>query len=382
MLNRTGFSRVERDAGLSFDRKQHSFISMGVAKVGANPLNPYNRLGSEAFWKRAIAEKSPLELQGIYRKKFDLGEKRIATAGSCFAQHIGRVLRQNGFKYLDYEPAPRRLKPVDRAQFGYGIYSARYGNVYTARQLLQLFQRAYGEFKPRESAWINGDRVFDPFRPNIEPDGFGSIAELEAHREAHLAAVRQVFRWANVFVFTMGLTETWLSREDGAAYPVVPGAGGVGTYNPDAYTFKNMTASEVLLDMKSIISSVRKINPSCKFLLTVSPVPLVATASGNHVLPATVYSKSVLRAVAGELSSEDVGIDYFPSYEIISSHPMRAIFFQPNMRDVTEYGVNFVMSHFLSEHKPSAQAAAPIIEKQESFDWTMCDEEKLEGFAG
>ena len=41
-------------------------------------------------------------------------------------------------------------------------------------------------------------------------------------------------------------------------------------------------------------------NPKARLVLTVSPVPLAATASGSHVLPATIYSKSVLRAAAQE----------------------------------------------------------------------------------
>ncbi len=43
----------------------------------------------------------------------------------------------------------------------------------------------------------------------------------------------------------------------------------------------------------------RRINPQPRFILTVSPVPLVATMSGSHVSPASIYSKSVLRAPAG-----------------------------------------------------------------------------------
>ena len=46
---------------------------------------------------------------------------------------------------------------------------------------------------------------------------------------------------------------------------------------------------------------LRDYNENMRFILTVSPVPLVATAGSEHVLAATLYSKSVLRAVAGFL---------------------------------------------------------------------------------
>ena len=48
--------------------------------------------------------------------------------------------------YMDNAIVPPDLQ----APHGYGIYSARFGNIYTARQLLQLIQRAYGEFVPVE----------------------------------------------------------------------------------------------------------------------------------------------------------------------------------------------------------------------------------------
>jgi hypothetical protein len=62
-------------------------------------------------------------------------------------------------------------------------------------------------------------------------------------------------------------------------------------------------------------------------LLTVSPVPLIAMADPDHVLGASVRSKSVLRAVVGDLAEDDEDIFYFPSCEIIFSHPSRTKFF-------------------------------------------------------
>ena len=63
-------------------------------------------------------------------------------------------------------------EPLAEAQ-GYGLYSARYGNIYTARQLRQLIDRAYGNFSPVEDIWTQPDgSVLDPFRPSVQPGGF------------------------------------------------------------------------------------------------------------------------------------------------------------------------------------------------------------------
>jgi hypothetical protein len=79
-------------------------------------------------------------------------------------------------------------------------------------------------------------------------------------------------------------------------------------------------------------------------------VPLTATATDDHVLLATTYSKSVLRAVAGKLSQDDRRIDYFPSYEMIASPWSKGFFYEANMRAVNLGGVAAVMRVFFEQH--------------------------------
>ena len=72
-----------------------------------------------------------------------------------------------------------------------------------------------------------------------------------------------------------------------------------------------------------------------KFIVTVSPVPLTATASGQHVEVATAGSKAILRAACGRLIEKFRDVDYVPSYEIITSQTARGAFYAPNLRSVT-----------------------------------------------
>lgn len=321
--------------------------------------NPYSDLPERAFWRPSISARNPLSLVDLYEKKFELTQSdRIVTAGSCFAQHIARKLKASGFTFCDYEPAPPLLPAHLHGAFNYGVYSARYCNIYTVRQLLQTFDRAYGHFTPQEPAWSKEGGVVDPFRPALEPEPFKDVDELEVARESHLKSVRDVFEKSDLFVFTMGLTEGWVSRSDGAVFPLCPGTA-AGSFDSDAYQFVNFTYPEIHADLMAFIERLRGVNPGVRLLLTVSPVPLVATMSGDHVLSATSYSKSVLRAVAGQVSKELDFVDYFPSYEIIAAAPMRGMFFEPNMREVNPAGVDYVMSHFFRQHAPQAGAPAP-----------------------
>lgn len=162
-----------------------------------------------------------------------------------------------------------------------------------------------------------------------------------------------MFTNADIFVFTLGLTEAWVARADGAVYPTCPGTI-AGTFDESAHAFHNFTVAEILSDFEQFIEELRRINPGIRLLLTVSPVPLTATASGKHVMVASSYSKSVLRAVAGQLADTHDFIDYFPSYELVAAHPMRAMFFEPNLRAVANEGVELVMKHFFAEHGAAA----------------------------
>jgi hypothetical protein len=290
-------------------------------------------------------------------------------------------LKISGFNYLDVEPAPVLLPAFEHGRFGYGIYSARYGNVYTARQLLQLFDRAFGDFRPIEDIWESDGRAYDPFRPNIEPDGFASAEEMRAVRESHFAATRQLFQTTDIFVFTLGLTEGWLSSLDGAVFQVCPGTT-AGRFDANKHQFRNFSFQEIYTDLQRFIGRCRAVNRSMRFILTVSPVPLTATASGDHVLSATMYSKAVLRSVAGALVENDPLVDYFPSYEIITSPTAHGVFYEQNLRSVTPAGVNQVMKCFFEQHRPKKAATSlPEIPSETDPDDIICEDAELERYS-
>jgi len=86
-----------------------------------------------------------------------------------------------------------------------------------------------------------------------------------------------------------------------------------------------------------------------KILLTVSPVPLVATYEKRHVLVSNTVSKSVLRVAADEVERAFDNVIYFPSYEIITSPANSGKYYQDDLRRVTDIGIDHVMRVF-SKH--------------------------------
>jgi len=206
---------------------------------------PYAGLPSYQILSRAVAEASGGTIDPQHAARFTVDRTtRIASAGSCFAQRIAERLRDAGYNYFVAEPGPMWEAPEALAARGYGAYSARFGDIYTTLQLVQLARRATGAFSPQEPPWPVKGGVADPFRPRVEPHGFASAAELEADRAQHLDAVRRMLCESDVFIFTMGLTETWVCTADDAALPLCPGAG-IGTFDASRYAFRNLTVDEL-----------------------------------------------------------------------------------------------------------------------------------------
>ena len=85
-------------------------------------------------------------------------------------------------------------------------------------------------------------------------------------------------------------------------------------------------------------------------ILTVSPVPLTATAEDRGVLVSTTLSKSVLRVAAEEISRERDYVAYFPSYEIVTGNYTRGAYFGEDLRSITEAGVAHVMRLFMKHY--------------------------------
>jgi hypothetical protein len=312
--------------------------------------SPYSNLTDDAYWRTGVVETDKTLWPDVFTPKFEISaQTAIATAGSCFAQHIGRTLKGQGMTVLDAEPSPAGMGEDEAKRLSYGIYSARYGNIYTPRQLRELLEDVAQNRVHEELFWQKEDRFFDALRPGIEPDGFDSLSAAMDQRRAHLACVRQLLIDTDIFVFTLGLTEAWMDDKAGRVMALAPGVI-AGDFDPARYRFHNFTFEELVDDLDAIYSALNAINPDMKLLLTVSPVPLTATASNEHVLAATTYSKAALRAAVGEVINENSAIDYFPSYELVTTWAQDIPAFEANLRSVTPQMVARVMSVFMNAH--------------------------------
>jgi hypothetical protein len=319
--------------------------------------HPYLGQPDTAFWSRAVARGWDARALVSPAAPLLRADDRIMSAGSCFAANIIPFFETAGFAYVRTEYADA----ADR--YGYHLYSAAYGNIYTARQLRQLLERVCGAFRPVEDRWRIGDAVIDPFRPGLR-DPAESDEELDLILASHHERIREAIATASLFVFTLGLTEAWASRADGAVFPACPGTI-AGAFDPERHVFVNFRCGEIRDDLVASLRLLRSVNPAIRVMLTVSPVPLVATATDAHVQRATSYSKAALRAACEEVAQDCPDVVYFPAYEIVTG-PHSAGFFEPDLRRVSPAGVAAVMDvlfHHSETPAPSAEKGPSVLER-------------------
>lgn len=356
------------------ERVLSELVAQAVERAdAAPPRHPYTNLPDHRFWKQAVSEVARDAIDPVIEPPFVIARTdRVVTAGSCFAQHISKYLRSSACAFVQAEPRSESAG-ADEPDF-----SARYGNIYTARQLRQLFERAMWFYKPQVDCWRRPDgRFCDPFRPRIEPNGHASEHEVRDSRTAHLVAVQKMFRELDVLVFTMGLTEAWTSRLDGAVYPLAPGVAG-GVYDPQHHAFANFSVREMVDDLTRFFHGLKLVNPRARMIITVSPQPIVATLERQHVLTASTYTKAALRVAADEFSRAFDDVYYFPSYEMITGSHAAGAYFAEDRRSVTRPGVEHVMRTFMSRLVDIAgESVQSAPSEGDTLMEAACDEEAI-----
>jgi hypothetical protein len=158
---------------------------------------------------------------------------------------------------------------------------------------------------------ITGEQTGRGFR--YERSEGGDIREWtpEAERGAYLEA----FAAAGAFVFTLGLAEVWQDRETGGVFwRGVPEE----IFEAGRHVFRLTTVEENARNLRQAIALVRQVNPAAPIVLTLSPVPLLATHRDISCLTADCVSKSVLRVALDQVMSDAApGVYYWPSFEIV-----------------------------------------------------------------
>lgn len=246
---------------------------------------------------------------------------KVATIGSCFAAELAQVMGEVGIVG--------------------GMHPS--GLFYSTATIRQELERIAGGWQERsaEPLWRVGDGWVDPFR---DYDTRHADEEtLLASRRTAEAAADALFQDAKVVVITLGLIETWRSAATGNTFRQIPHP----AVFPDlAVQFHRLTVAEMLEDLERIHDVVTN-RLGAALILTTSPVPLHTTFTPLDVRVANTESKSRIRAAVSEFVDRHPDVQYFHSYEMVTTAERQSDFFRDDGRHVHRHAVRYIVAEFL-----------------------------------
>jgi hypothetical protein len=264
----------------------------------------FPRAGSDRLYPFALPETEP---------SFSISPKsKIFTMGSCFARNIEKHLARHDLHIptIDYFGASEII------------------NKYNPYSMLQEVRQALGldpVLTPEQRLLKVGDNGWmDLHMHHSVPFDKSDCLHWIAKSGKFFQEVKK----SPYFIITLGLVEVWYDNEFGV-YINEP-MNFLKYYKDDEemrrrfmdrFTFRVLSYDEVYSVIYNMFSLFSDVSSGCKALLTVSPVALAGTFTGQDVLVANTYSKSVLRAAAEAICRKFDFIDYFPSYESVMLSP-------------------------------------------------------------
>jgi tetratricopeptide (TPR) repeat protein len=127
----------------------------------------------------------------------------------------------------------------------------------------------------------------------------------------------QIIRNSNVFILTLGVAPAFFDRATGDF--VLPRPSALNSrVLAEKYLYRTTSVQENVDNVLHLINFIRSISPEIKVVVTVSPVPLLASFEYESAVQADCLSKSTMRLVAHEVvnNSKLQNILYWPSFEV------------------------------------------------------------------
>jgi tetratricopeptide (TPR) repeat protein len=210
-----------------------------------------------------------------HEPKFLSKSSRFFTMGSCFARNLSMSLIKGGY----------------------------------ASQHMEISEYVNTTFANRVFVdWLSGTDIADGIRDRLVellPPGWS--------RDNTLGVIRN----SDVFILTLGVAAAFFDRVTGEF--VLPRPSALNSRAlAEKYQFRTASVGENVDNVLHLIRFVRKLNPTIRIVVTVSPVPLLASFEFESAVQADCLSKCTMRLVAHEVVSNCgiADILYWPSFEV------------------------------------------------------------------
>jgi hypothetical protein len=347
MLNRIKkfFSNASQDS-LSKNLGKLSLVSLSDKDARANFAN-----NAGARWFKAGADTSDgsgcLAVQKIKNNRVFLPEIRpgysieqswkLFAIGSCFARGVEKALMANGFDVLsaandfdEFELASPDVTPLG------------FTNKYTTCSILNELRWSLvpNAAFPRDSIVAVKDGLY--IDPHTNPALKLADLPTTLYRREKIFTVNRRIKDCQLVVLTLGLVECWYDTLSSVYLNITPTPDMFSLY-PNRYNLHVLGYEENMKNMNEIYEILQKYgHPNLHIIVTVSPVPLLATFTDRDVVVANTFSKSVLRVVAEEWAAGKANVNYFPSYEMVMNS-QREVTWADDLRHVQGEVVQSIM---------------------------------------
>lgn len=283
--------------------------------------------------------------------------QKIFTIGSCFARNIEEELAARGFEI------PTRAFAVDKTEWARD--PGEILNNYVPGAVAPQIRWAFGLEKydiARDALEIAPGRYIDPYlAPASRPI---PAAEILARRASLDVLYRQLAE-SRVVIVTLGYVEAWFDRAN-ARYVNSPPPLGVLRAAPDRFELHVLDFDSVRGSLVELFDLLDRVCPAdYRVVLTVSPAPLHMTFTDDDIAVANTYSKSVLRAAAGDICARRAHIDYFPSYESVMLTPRNVAFAEDQIHvsaAIVRFNVDRMLQQYLEAESDVSENSADIVE--------------------
>ena len=306
-------------------------------KRGSNP----DDLTSDYAYQRLLQKWFIPEIEPKFKLR---PQDKFYAIGSCFARGIEHMLVQRRIAVESVAPEFVNLQPVNKEVTGLG-FTNKY-NTFSILNELRWALDPEAVFPIDSIVQVTESTWFDPhITPTLELAGLQETLD----RRAMLQTVSKRIANCRAVIITLGLVEVWRDCEVDVYTNSTPARSVLKT-QPKRYEFHVTSFAQNWANLEAIHALLtRYCHPEVRIVITVSPVPLMATFSKMDVVVANTYGKSLLRAVAQEWAATHVNVDYFPSYEIVQNSS-RAAVWERDPRHVTGAGVQQIMELFLRNY--------------------------------
>ncbi len=306
-------------------------------KRGSNP----DDLTSDYAYQRLLQKWFIPEIEPKFKLR---SQDKFYAIGSCFARGIEHMLVQRRIAVESVAPEFVNLQPVNKEVTGLG-FTNKY-NTFSILNELRWALDPEAVFPIDSIVQVTESTWFDPhITPTLELAGLQETLD----RRAMLQTVSKRIANCRAVIITLGLVEVWRDCEVDVYTNSTPARSVLKT-QPKRYEFHVTSFAQNWANLEAIHALLtRYCHPEVRIVITVSPVPLMATFSKMDVVVANTYGKSLLRAVAQEWAATHVNVDYFPSYEIVQNSS-RAAVWERDLRHVTGAGVQQIMELFLRNY--------------------------------